>query len=56
VVKLLQLSFLVMSLAIPMWASTDRSPVRGIRRTIVLVFVATVAYALLITMVLPRFV
>ncbi|MCC6241743.1 MAG: hypothetical protein IT353_02830 [Gemmatimonadaceae bacterium] len=54
-VKLLQLSFLIMAVAVPLLAAGDRSPVRGIRRTMALFFVGTVAYALLITMVLPRF-
>jgi hypothetical protein len=56
VIKLLQLSFLVLLLAVPIVAARDTSAVRGVRRTIVLLFMTTAAYVVLITFVIPRFV
>ena len=55
-IKLLQLSFLAMSLAVPLLAARDGSAVRGVRRTILLLFMTTAAYVVLITIVIPRFV
>ena len=54
-IRLLQLSFLVFAILVPMLASRDRSPVRGVRRTALFFFMTTVVYATLIAFVFPRF-
>jgi hypothetical protein len=53
--KLLQSSFLFAAVAVPLWAARDRSTVRGARRTVLAMVATTVAYAVLIAFILPRF-
>ena len=52
--KLLLLSILVVSFALPISAARDRSAVRGMRRTIVGMAVCVVLYVIALLFILPR--
>jgi hypothetical protein len=53
--KLFQSSFLVLAVALPLWSARDRSIVRGARRAVVTMLAMTLAYAVMIAFILPRF-
>ena len=52
--KLLLLSMLLVSFALPIRAARDRSAVRGMRRAIVGVAVYVVLYVIALLLILPR--
>jgi hypothetical protein len=53
--KLILLSLLFATIAIPMSAARDASPVRGFRRAVLWMFSANALYLILILYVYPRF-
>ena len=52
--KLLLLSVVVMMIAVPVLTARNRSPQRGLRRTLVLTFVLNVLYLLAVRYVYPH--
>ena len=53
--KLLLMSVILALVGLPIWASRDPVPGRGLKRAIVAVLVFNVFYVFLVRVVLPRF-
>jgi hypothetical protein len=52
--KLILLSIALAQIAIPLWASGDRDPRRGLRRALFFVVLFNFFYAFLLRVVVPR--
>ncbi len=52
--KLILLSILLVDVLVPLWTSRDRNARRGLKRTLLYMFIGNVAYLLLVMFVYPR--